>query len=567
MRIQAAVLLALIPPFFAYAQTYTISTVAGGGVGDGGPGTTAVISNPGAGLALDSTGNLYIADAGHNRIRKVDAVTGNISTVAGSGAYGYSWDGGLAINASLASPGGVEVDSAGNLYIADTNNNRVRKVDAVTGNISTLAGNGNATTFFYNGDGSSAAAASLNSPSAVAVDSAGNVYIADTGDNLIRKVVKATGIITTVVVKVNGVTVDRPAGVALDPSGNLFIVDGSGLIWKVVTGTGAVTIVAGNGMDGFSGDGGPATSAIFDLPTGLAVDSSGNIYVADNGNGRIRQIAVATGIITTVAGNGMVGFSGDGGAATNASFFNPVGVATDSSGNLYIVDLGNQCIRKVTAATGVITTIVGDGLGLYGGDGGPATSAYLASPRGVALDVSGNLYIADYEGERIRQVAAATDIIETVAGNGTYADTGDGGAATSAGLFQPSGVAADSAGNLYFSEYYGNRVRKVAAATGIITTVAGNGKPSFSGDGGLATSASLSLPFDVTVDGAGNLYIADFGNNRIRKVAASTGIITTFAGNGAVGFSGDGGAAASASLNEPYSVAVDASANLLLCRL
>ena len=402
---------------------------------------------------------------------------------------------------------------------SDTSNNRIRKVDAVTGNISSFAGNGNATLLFYKGDGSSATAASLSAPSAVAVDSAGDVYIADTGDNLVRKVAKATGIITTVVVNVKGMADRDPVSVALDPSGNLFIAYDRGAIWKVAAGTGAVTIVAGNGMYGFSGDGGLATDAVFSAPTGLAVDLSGNIYVADSFNGRIRRIAGATGVITTVAGNGKVDFSGDGGPATSASFYNPVGVATDAAGNFYIVDSGNERIRKVTAATGVIMTVAGQGSGLYGGDGGLATGAYLATPLGVALDPYGNLYIADYYGDRIRQVAAAGGIIRTVAGNGSHGESGDGGLATNAALYAPSGVAADASGNLYLTEYSGHRIRKVAAATGIIATVAGNGEPTFGGDGGPASNASLSFPLDVTVDAAGNLYIA--GNNRVRKVAAA----------------------------------------------
>jgi uncharacterized protein (TIGR03437 family) len=564
MRILTAVFVALIGSLLVSAQTYTISTFAGGGIGDGGPATTAIISNPGSGLAMDLSGNLYIADTGNNRIRKVAAASGIISTVAGDGTYGYNGDGGPAINASLAAPGGVAVDSAGNLYIADTNNNRVRKVDAVTGIISTVAGAGNAYNSRYNGDGSAATGASLT-PAGVAVDPAGNLYIADAGDNAIRKVTAATGIITSVVA--TGDSLYKANGAALDTSGNIYVVDSdAAVIRKVAATTGIVTIVAGNGTLGFSGDGGAATSASFDLPTGLAVDSSGNIYIADAGNERIRKVTAATGIITTVAGSGMrSGLLGDGGAASSASFYNPTGVAVDSSGNIYIADYGDQSIRKVTAATGIITTVAGECCGVIDdGDGGPATSAYLAETYGVAFDVSGNLYIAEFNGERIRQVAATTGIIETVAGDGMYGDTGDGGAATSASLGQPSGIAVDSSSNFYITELYGNRVRKVAAATGIITTVAGNGKASFSGDGGAATSAGLNSPNGVAVDASGNLYIADFLNNRIRRVAAAGGIITTVAGGGTSGLSGDGGPATSASFGGPNGVAVDASGDLYI---
>src|SRR5437762_4140887 len=267
-----------------------------------------------------------------------------------------------------------------------------------------------------------------------------------------------------------------------------------------------INTVAGGG----AGDGGDATSANLNSPAGVALDASGNLYIADLGNERIRKVAAATGIITTVAGNGVFGFAGDGGAATNANLSVPSGVAVDASGNLYIADNSNHRIRKVTAATGIITTVAGNGSPSFAGDGGAATSASLNSPSGVALDASGNLYIADFFDNRIRKVDAASGIITTVAGNGSFGFAGDGGAATNASLSGPAGVAVDAGGNLYIAAYSNHRIRKVDAATGIITTMAGNGNPTFAGDGGAATSASVYVPTGVALDASGNLYIADY---------------------------------------------------------
>jgi streptogramin lyase len=327
-----------------------------------------------------------------------------------------------------------------------------------------------------------------------------------------------------------------------------------------------INTVAGNGSATFAGDGGAATSASLFFPFGVALDATGNLYIADEGNHRVRKVAAVTGIITTVAGNGSATFAGDGGAATSASL-DPFAVALDESGNLYIADVGNHRIRKVAATTGIVTTVAGDGSATFAGDGGAATSASLNSPYGVALDASGNLYIADLNNYRIRKVDAASGIITTVAGNGIPTYAGDGGAATSASLNSPTGVALDASGNLYVADYYNQRIRKVDVASGIITTVAGNGSPTFAGDGEAATSASLNGPLGVALDANGSLYIADIGNNRIRKVAATTRIVTTVAGNGRATFAGDGGAATSASLNGPFGVALDASGNLYIADL
>ena len=326
---------------------------------------------------------------------------------------------------------------------------------------------------------------------------------------------------------------------------------------------GDINTIAGNGTYGYSGDGGAAISAEIWYPSGVAIDSSGNVYIADQDNYRIRKVTASTGIISTIAGNGTYGYSGDGGAATSAELKVPSGVAVDSSGNVYIADSYNFRIRKVTASTGIISTIAGNGTGGYSGDGGAATSAEV-EPVGVAVDSSGNVYIVDQFNQRIRKVTASTGIISTIAGNGTRGYSGDGGAATSAELNYPSGVGIDSSGNVYIADTQNDRIRKVTASTGIISTLAGNGTAGNSGDGGAATSGELNYPSGVGVDSSGNVYIADSGNERIRKVTTSTGIISTIAGNGTGGYSGDSGAATSAELANPAGVTIDSSGDVYI---
>ena len=445
----------------ALAAVGDITTVAGGFIGDGDVATGASLNLP-EGVAVDASGNLFIADRDNHRIRRMDGAPGVITTVAGNGNSGFSGDGGPATSASLNLPRSVAVDASGNLHIADRSNQRIRRVDGATGVITTVAGGGSSL-----GDSGPATSASLNLPRGVAVDASGNLYIADRSNHRIRRVDDATGVITT---------------------------------------------VAGTGAVGFSSDGGPATSASLNSPRGVAVDASGNVYIADTNNHRIRRVDGATGVITTVAGDGTFGFSGDSDPATSASLGFPRGVAVDASGNLFIADTDNNRIRRVDGSTGVIITVAGGGFGL--GDGGPATSASLNSPWSVTVDASGNLLIADRDNHRIRRVDAVTSVITSVAGG----FIGDGGPATSASLSLPLGVPVDASGNLFIADTANHRIRRVDAATSVITTVAGTGTVGFSGDGGPATSASLGSPWRVTVDPSGILFIADSGNHRIRKV-------------------------------------------------
>ena len=564
------------------AATGIISTVAGNGTagysGDGGAATSAELSGPG-GLVVDAAGNIYIGDFGNNRIRKVNASTGIISTLAGNGTQGYSGDGGAATSAELNGPCGLALDSAANVYVADYGNNRVRKVTVSTGIISTVAGNGTAG---YAGDGGAATSAELNQLVGVAIDTSGNIYVADYGNNRIRKVTVSTGVISTVAG--NGTAgysgdggaatsgeLNGPGDVAADAAGSIYVADiGNNRIRKVTASTGILSTVAGNGTAGFAGDGGTATSGELNQPDGVKLDSLGHMYISDLGNNRVRAVSPAgivipgTGLINTIAGNGTAGYSGDGGAATLADLYSPNGVVVDSAGNVYIVDASNNRVRKVNASSGIITTVAGNGTAGYSGDGGPGTNAQLNDPTGVAIDTSGNIYIAEYNNCRIRKVAATTGIITTVAGNGTAGYSGDGGQATSASLAYPQGVAVDASGNIYIADSSNNRIRKVTISTGIITTVAGNGTAGYSGDGAAATSAKLNEPFGPVIDASGNIYIPDLFNYRVRKVTVSTGIITTVAGNGTEGYTGDGGAATSAELNFPWSVAFDSAGNFYI---
>lgn len=538
--------------------TWFAGSGAPGSSGDGGPALIAELNQP-AGVAVDRSGNVYIADNGNSRIRRVDS-SGTITTLAGNGIFGYKGDGGPATNAQIGAAYGLAADASGNVYIADASHNVIRKVNTA-GIISTLAGNG---TSGFSGDGGAATGAQLAGPDGVAVDKAGNLYIADSGNMRIRKV-SAAGIITTVAGSGNccnegdggpatSAQLSFPSGVAVDTAGNLYIADNGDNRIRMVNSASIISTIAGNGGPGYSGDGGSATQAELNQPAGVAIDGSGNLYITDIANLRLRKVSAA-GIITTLAGGG----TGDGGLAVFGLLNTPWGIARDSAGNTYIADSGNNRVRKV-AASGIITTVAGVGTTGYSGDGGPGVSAQLNAPAGLALDTSGNLYIADTHNYRVRRLDTSGNIT-TVAGNGSYGYTGDGDPAVNAQFGAPWGLAVDSLGNLYISDAGYGVIRKVNAS-GIISTVAGSGTYGFSGDGGPATAAAMRNPHGVAVDGAGNLYIADMNNNRVRKVDPS-GTISTVAGNGNCCNGGDGGPATSADLG-PQGIAVDSAGNLYI---
>ena len=598
--------------------------------GDGGQATNAQLYDP-SGIAVDHSGNVFIADYGNCLIREVNASTGIITTIAGITSpglsCGYGGDSGPATSAHLQYPTGVAIDKNGNLFIADQNNARVRMISCATvtstgatcspntsqtvGDIYTVAGNGTAG---YNGDAQAATSAELYYPYGVATDADGNLYIADEYNQRIRRVACGTGISGCVLPSgellgdIYTVAGDGTAGysgdtgaatsaelyypttVSVDNSGDLFIDDyynfrirevscvtttSTGGACTASTGQTAADIytAVGDGSAGYGpGDGVVATSATLYYAIGVAVDSSGDLFIADQDNDRIREVPCDVSTITctpptgdtakfiyTIAGTGGTTFFGNNIPATGAELYYPTGVASDSSGNIYIADRSNCVVREVNAVTQIITTFAGTGVCGFSGDNGPATSAQLNQPYKVAVDSSGDVYIADTSNCVIRKVTGGT--ITTFAGKDVCGYSGDGGAATAAELYEPDGVAVDSSGDVYIADQYNYVVRKVSGGT--ISTFAGNHTYGYAGDGGPAASAEFEYVLDVAVDGFGNVYIADQYNQRIRKVNTS-GIISTYAGNGTAGYEGDNTLAYQTSLYYPTGVAVDGAGDVII---
>ena len=316
-----------------------------------------------------------------------------------------------------------------------------------------------------------------------------------------------------------------PASVVVDASDDFIIADfADNCVREVNAQSGIITIIAGSGVAGYSGDGGSATIAQLNTPSGVYLDQQGNVYIADSSNDVIRRVDAQTNFITTVAGTGTAGYAGDGGLATSAQLNYPTDLAVDAAGDIFIADYQNQCVREVNARSGTITTVAGNGIAGYSGDGGGATTAELNYPAGIALGPTGDLFIADYANNRIRRASLQSGTITTVAGNGTGGYSGDGGAATNAELNMPSGVFVDQAGDIFIADSANNLVRRVDAGTGVIATVAGDGIAGLSGDGNAATSAELSYPLGVALDASGQIWIADSANNRIRQVAAPAAV-------------------------------------------
>ncbi len=482
------------------------------------------------GVATDRSGNVYFSSL-LGCVFKIDP-QGALWRVAGTCQAGDSGDGGPATAAQLTQPVGVAIDSAGNLYVADSWACRVRKVTK-DGIISTIAGNGSCAPPASNGGPTS-----LSSPTGLAVDAAGDVFIEESIQ--IRKL-SPGGELTSVV---NGLP---SSAIALDASGNLYVAAGAQVFQ--VTGGQLTTFAGSPNSFSDSGDGGPAIDATFNLISGLSVNSAGDVIVAD---GTIRSIS-PDGIIETIVGTACCSVPGAYTSAVGA-------VAVDSSENIYLGFNQGNVVRKISPQ-GIIVDVAGTTNPTYIGDDGPAIDGQLFIPEAVAADYSGNIYIADFGNSRIRKIS--NGVITTVAGNGTAGFSGDGGRATSAQIAGPDGLAVDSAGNLYIAEYLNDRVRKVTP-DGIITTVAGSDHCCDYGDGGLATDAFVPLPHGIALDSHGNLYIAEWPDSRIRKVTPS-GIISTYAGNGTFGaFSGDGGPAIDATLSDPWGLATDAYGNLFV---
>jgi cyclophilin family peptidyl-prolyl cis-trans isomerase/sugar lactone lactonase YvrE len=731
--------------------TGLLRVVAGTGVpgssGDGGPGRSAQLSSP-MGLALDRNENLYICDMGSLLVRRLDASTGNISTIAGSRTTGETGDGGLAVNAVLGFPYGIAVDDAGNIYFTDgrADVSKVRRIDGVSGVITTIAGAGGSG---FSPDGVAAKTALLHEPRGVAVDAAGNVYIAESRNGRVRRVDARSGILTTVAGgggsfvpwmdggTATGAGFSDPHSVRMDATGNLFISDffrvwfvelnslavspgarganvaagaGSGSVavvatpaqsywtaasrvswltvspvgsnvagpltysytanpaveprrgsvvvngrsfevvqagaaasvflegtgqsvgagsgtgtfrltvvpaagwsasssaaWLTVsptTGNGTQTItysfsanpgtvgrmatitvagkryvvsqpaadgtrtpwrsggygmirrIAGTGLAGLNGNGGPAASAQLNRPTALAVTANGDLLISDGGNSLVRRVSAETNLLTVAAGQNAFGYMGDGGPAVDARFNGLSGIVAAVDGGFIVADGGNHRVRRVDAS-GLIRTIGGSGSQSFGGDGELADVANVPNPSGTAIDGQGNLYVSTAFDHRIRRIDAVTGVITTIAGNGTNGAGGEGVPAAAASLGTPAGLALDGRGNLYVAERSNHRVRKIVLATGIITTVAGTGT---AGVG----AAELNQPWGVAVGPSGDLYIADTFNHRVRVLAAETGVLSTIAGTGVGGNSGDDGPGLAAQLFYPAGVSTDGAGNLYI---
>ena len=507
------------------ATTLFAGSDSAGFSGDGGPAASARLNSP-QGLAFDADGNLLFADSQNQRIRRITPA-GVISTVAGNGTAGFSGDSGPATAASLLNPANVAFDAAGNLLVIDTGNGRIRTVNR-QGIIATIVGGGNS-----NIDGA-ALGASLAGTSSVAIDSTGRLVLPVPTARLVRRVTQnAIATIAGVLPASAGIsgpglstTLLEPVGLAVDANRNLFIADTIEHRVFRLTPDGVLSTVAGNGFFAITGNDGPAANAAVGAPRGLALDASRNLFISSGAGASLRRVTPA-GIITLVSG-GSGGYAGDSEPASQGRFLNIDGLAVDSSGGILIADSGNNRVRRIDPSNR-LSTIAGNGTRGFAGDGGPAAAAQFASPRYLALDRDGRIYISDTANHRIRRIGR-DGIVTTIAGNGNPGFTGDGGPALEAALGSPLGLALDPAGNLFVVSL--NRVRRVDAASGAITTIAGNGAAAFSGDGGLAANASFDVPQGLALDDTGALYVADSRNFRIRKLTPAR-IVAEGVANGA----------------------------------
>src|SRR5216684_847093 len=574
----------------AQAQN-TISTVVGGGTNTA-TATSAYLSGS-FGVARDTTNHVtYLSISALSIVYKVDS-SGNMTPYAGNGVLGFSGDGKAATSAQLDGPNGIAVDGGGNLFIADSQNNRIRRVDFNTHVITTVAGSGNQYNgigFFggYTGDGGPASSALLNFPVAVAVDGGGDLFIADSNNNVIRKVENSPQhIITTYAggaatvcagatdpigdgCPATSAQLNSPEGLAVDSIGNVFIADSGDNVVRMVNTAQIITTYAGGGTGCTAqtdplGDGCPANQAGLNNPQGVSVDSSDNLYIVDTFNNRIRKVdGIALHNISTLAGSASICLAttgcGDGNAATAAVIGSPGFVIVDGAGDLFVVDGAASRIRKVNATSQVITNFAGNGVvgppGNSNGDGSSALQANLTQvTHGMAFDPSGNLYFIDRSNFVIRRIDTSGTITR-VAGNygqrcagASLPSCGDGGLATSALLRAPTGIAVDSTGNVYISDGGLNRIR-VFSPGGNISNFAGTGAAGSANGPGL--SATFTGPWGIAFDANGNLYVADAGNNLIRKIDNTTQHnVTTYAFNGVATFGGDGGTALSSSMQFP----------------
>jgi sugar lactone lactonase YvrE len=552
----------------AHAQSINFSTLAGspGPGGSDGEGASAQFYQPG-GAAVDSSGNVYVADSGNNTIRKITPA-GVTITIAGTAGLSGSADG-LGTNALFNHPAGLAVDGSGNVYVADFGNSTIRRITPA-GSVITFAGAagqaGN-----VNATGTNAL---FNQPEGVAVDSSNNVYVADYGNNIIRKITPAA-VVTTFAGTANSFY--QPGGVAVDGAGNVYVADTANNVIRKITPAGAVTILAGT-TNSFGSLDGPEANALFYQPSAIAVDSAADLYVADYVNNTIRMITAA-GTVSTLAG--LPGNYGSmDGTGTNARFWGPLGIAVDGASNLYVADSGNNTVRKITAGT--VSTLAGSPSASY--VDGTGTLARFNSPQSAAADQSGNIYVADSQNNSVRKVTT-TGVVSTLAQ-----------------FFGPQGVAVDGSGKIYVSDTGNNRIQKISSG-GSVSTLAGAPATYFNHPQGLALDGAGNLdvadswnntirqitpggtvntlagvmgkpgsadssggtvlfnePAGLAIDGANNIYVTDFNNHTVRKISAA-GVTTTLAGTAGIwGYVDATGT--NAAFNGPMGIALDASGNL-----
>jgi len=575
------------------------------------------------GIALDKEGNIYISMREHNVINRIDT-KGMMTRFAGSGESGFSGDGGTAVNAKFRTPAGLTIDAKGDLYVADRENHRIRKVDT-RGNISTFAGTGRAG---FSGDGGLAVTADLNLPSGLAADGKGNLYISDRSNDRIR-VVDKKGVIRTYAG--SGVAgflgdagpalkaqLDKPFGITLDEKGNLYIADRNNNRVRKVSPEGIITTVAGDGGFFFMGDNGPAYRASVAAPTGVAVDKNGNLFIADRNNNRIRVVD-KLGMIRTAVGTGQQDYNGDSEVARETNLYLPFGLTVDSNNNLLVIDRSHYRIRRINPKSGKVETVAGNGLKLFAGDGGPATGATLSFPHGMVVDKDDNLIFSDKGHYRIRKISPE-GVISTIGGNGHRGNVGNNIPALDANVYNittliqnpagdtfmlsPSGfvslirkldtkgvihdymetankkyldairkskhkglvqtgavatitqfsdIVFDPKGTMFISDRMNHQIRTIDTK-GNISTIAGTGDSDYYGDGGLALDAAFRDPNALASDREGNIYVAEAANNMIRKIDTK-GVVTTFAGNGEHSDSGDGGSALEAGIRSMDDIA------------